>query len=217
MFLKNRVQGRSKIQDVWDATPYKFVKRLDNGNAYVVVPLVATTAEEEFKKTIHRNDILHEKHRVRDIAFDDDNIGHGSRNASGNAVGDDVPLDTKASSSDEDDVVEAVIPCRQSGCPVAVPHESPSEVDVQVTYGNGNHTQNQVEVPEEDAPDPDHVDEPPVGDCAVNEGAAPTVQADPELSTDGADPEFSTDSDDPELSTGAVDPEKAEAQRASTS
>ena len=26
VFLKNRVQGRSKIQDVWDATPYKVVK-----------------------------------------------------------------------------------------------------------------------------------------------------------------------------------------------
>ena len=143
--------------------------------------------------------------------------GHGSRNAGGNAVGDDVPLDTEASSSDEDDVVEVVIPCRQSGCPVAVPHESLSEVDVQVTHGDGNHTQNPVEVPEEDAPDPDHVDEPPVGDCAVNEGAAPTVQADPELSTDGADPEFSTDGEDTELSTGAVDPERAEAQWASTS
>ena len=208
VFLKNRVQGHSKIQDVWDATPYKVVKRLDTGNTYVMVLLIATTAEEELKKTVHRNDILHAKQRVRDIVFDDDNIGHCSRNAGGNAVGDDVPLDTEASSSDEDDVVEAVIPCRQSGCPVAVPHESPSQVDVQVTHGDGNHMQNQVEVPEEDAPDPDHVDEPPVGDCAVNEGAVPTVRADPELSTDDADPEFST---------GAVDPEKAEAQRASTS
>ena len=45
----------------------------------------------------------------------------------------------------------------------------------------------------------------------------PTVQADPDLSTDGADPEFSTDGVDPELSTSAVDPEKAEALRASTS
>ena len=91
---------------------------------------------------------------MRDIAFDDDNIGHSSRNAGGNAVGDDVPLDTEASSTDEDDVVEAIIPCRQSGCPVPVPQESPSEVDVQVTHGNGNHTQNQEEVPKEDAPDP---------------------------------------------------------------
>lgn len=104
---------------------------------------------------------------MRDIAFDGDDIGQGSGNAGGSAVGDEVPLDTEASSSDEDDVVEAVIPCKQSGCPVAVPHESPSEIDVQVTHGNGNHTQNQVEVPEEDAPDLDHVDEPPVSDCAV--------------------------------------------------
>jgi len=154
---------------------------------------------------------------VRDIAFDIDDIGQGSGNAGGSAVGDEVPLDTEASSSDEDDVVEAVIPCRQSGCPVAVPHEGPSEVDVQVTHGTGNHTQNQVKVPEEDAPDLDHVDEPPVSDCAVNEGAAPKAQADSELSTDGADPEFSTDGEDPELSTGAADLEKAEAQRASTS
>ena len=234
VFLKNRVQGRSKIQDVWDATPYKVVKRLDTGNTYVVVPLVATTAEEEFKKTVHRNDILHAKQLVRDIAFDDDNIDPGSMNASENAVGNGVPLDTEASSSDEDYVFEAVIPSRQSRGPVAVPHESPSVVDAQVTYGDGNHTQNQVEVLEEAAPDRDHGDEPPVGDYAVIEGGAPIVQADPELSTDGVDPDFSTDGVDPELSPGAadpelstdgvdhelstvaVDPEKAEALRAST-
>ena len=63
----------------------------------------------------------------------------------------------------------------------------------------------------------DHVDEPSVSYCAVNEGAAPRVQADSEPSTDGAHPEFSTDGEDPELSTGAADPEKAEAQRTSTS
>ena len=127
-----------------------------------MVPLVATTAEEEFKKTVHRNDILHAKQLVRDIAFDDDNIDPGIMNASENAVGNCVPLDTEASSSDEDDVVEAVIPSRHSRGPVAVPHESPSVVDVQVTHGDGNHTQNQVEVLEEAAPDWDHGDEPPV-------------------------------------------------------
>ena len=52
VFLKNRVQGRSNIQDVWDATPYKVLRRLDTGNTYVVVPLVATTAEEELKKKL---------------------------------------------------------------------------------------------------------------------------------------------------------------------
>ena len=59
MLLENRVQDRSQIQDVWDATPYKVVRRPDTGNTYVVVPLVATTAEEELKKTVYRNDILH--------------------------------------------------------------------------------------------------------------------------------------------------------------
>ena len=199
---------------MWDATPYKVIKRLDTGNTCVVVPLVATTAEEEFKKTVHRNDILHAKQLVRGIAFDDDNTGPSCMNASENAVGNGVPLDTEASSSDEDDVFEAVIPSRQSSGPVAVPRESPSEIDVQVTHGDGNRTQNQVEVLEEAAPDPDHDDEPPVG--AVNEGGAPTVQADPELSTYGVDPELPPGAADPELSTAAVDTEKAEALRAST-
>lgn len=45
-----------------------------------MVPLVAAMAEEIFKKTVHRNDILHAKQLVRDIGFDD-NIGHSSRNA----------------------------------------------------------------------------------------------------------------------------------------
>ena len=74
-----------------------------------------------------------------------------------------------------------------------------------------------MEVLEEEVPDSDHVGEPPVGDCVVNEGATPTVQADPELSTDGVDPELSTDRVDPEFSTGAVDPERAEALLASSS
>ena len=208
-----------------------------------MVPLVAATAEEEFKKTVHRNDTLHAKQLVRDIGFDD-NIGHSSRNAGENAVGSNVPVDTEARSSDEEDIVEAVIPCRQSNGPVAVSHVSQSEADVQLTHEDGNHTQNQVEVLEEDAPDPDHDDEPPAGGCADKESAVPAVQADPELSNDGVDPELSidgvdtelstgaadheltidgvgpelsTDGVDPELSTGAVDPEKSEVLQASTS
>ena len=199
-----------------------------------MVPLVAAMAEEILKKTVHRNDILHAKQLVRDIGFDD-NIGHSSRNAGDNAVGSDVPLDTEASNRDEEHVVEAVIPCRQSNGPVTVSDESQSEVDVQLTHDDRNHTQNEVEVLEEDAPDPDHDDKPPVGGCADKESAVPAVQADPELSNDGVDPELSTgaadpelttdgvrpelstDSVDPELSTGAVDPEKPEALQASTS
>ena len=68
----------------------------------------ATTAEGEFKKTVHRNDILHAKQQLRDIAFDDDNLGNGSRNAGENAVGNDAPLDIEANSSDEDDVVDTM-------------------------------------------------------------------------------------------------------------
>ena len=79
---------------MWDAIPYKVVTRLDTSNTYVVVPLVATTAEEELKKNVHRNEILHAKQLVRDTGFDD-NIGHSSTNAGENAVGSDVPLDTK--------------------------------------------------------------------------------------------------------------------------
>ena len=208
-----------------------------------MVPLVAETAEEEFKKTVHRNGTLHAKQLVRDIGFDD-NIGRTSRNAGENSVGSNVPVDTEASSSDEEDVVEAVIPCRRSNDPVAVSHESQSEVDAQRTHDDGNHTQNQVEVLEEDAPDPDHDDEPLAGGCADKESAVPAVQAnlalsndgvDPELSADDVDPglsigaadhelttdgvglELSNDSVDPELSTGAVDPKKPVVLQASTS
>lgn len=91
-----------------------------------------------------------------------------------------------------------------------------------MTHGNGNHTQNQVEVLEEAAPDRDHGDEPPVGDYAERstDGVDPdfsTDGVDPELSPGAADPELSTDGVvDHELSTVAVDPEKAEALRAST-
>lgn len=75
-----------------------------------MVPLVAETAGEEFKKTVHRNGTLHAKQLVRDIGFDD-NIGRSSRNAGENSVGSNVPVDTESSSSDEEDVVEAVIAC----------------------------------------------------------------------------------------------------------
>lgn len=207
-----------------------------------MVPFVAETAEEEFKKTVQRNGTLRAK-LVRDIGFDD-NKGHSSRNAGENLVGSNVPVDTEASGSDEEDVVEGVIPCRQSNEPVAVSHKSQSEVDVQLTHDDGNHTQNQVEVLEEDAPDPDHDDEPLAGGCADKESAVPAVQADLALSNDGVDPELSaddvdpgvsigaadhehttdgaglelsTDGVDPELSTGAVDPKKPEVLQASTS
>lgn len=65
VFLKNRVQGRNKIQDVWNAEPYKVVKRLDTGNTYVVESL----DDKHNKKTVYRKDILHANHLANDADF----------------------------------------------------------------------------------------------------------------------------------------------------
>ena len=51
VYLRNRVKGRNKMQDVWDATPHKVIRRLETGNTYVLVPLVALQGEEESRKT----------------------------------------------------------------------------------------------------------------------------------------------------------------------
>ena len=59
VYLRNRVKGRNKTQALWDATPHKVIRRLDTGNTCVVVPLVALQGEEESRKTVHMNDILH--------------------------------------------------------------------------------------------------------------------------------------------------------------
>ena len=47
VFLRNRVKGRNKMQDVWNAAPYKVTRRLDTGNTYVVTPLVLTVDGEK--------------------------------------------------------------------------------------------------------------------------------------------------------------------------
>lgn len=66
VFLRNRVVGRNKIQDVWDSTPYKVIKRVGNSNTYVVQSL----DEAGVRKTIYRTDILHAKNLVCDIQPD---------------------------------------------------------------------------------------------------------------------------------------------------
>ena len=38
VFLRNRVKGRNKIQDVWDPTPYKVIQRPNQGKVYKVRP-----------------------------------------------------------------------------------------------------------------------------------------------------------------------------------
>ena len=67
VFLRNRVKGRNKMQDVWNAAPYKVTRRLDTGNTYVVTPLVLTVDGEESRKTVHRKDILHAPQLVKDM------------------------------------------------------------------------------------------------------------------------------------------------------
>ncbi len=55
VLLRNRVQGRNKIQDVWSPNPYKVVSRIDGGNAYSVQK--ADNPESKLR-TINRADLL---------------------------------------------------------------------------------------------------------------------------------------------------------------
>ena len=56
VFLRNRVQGRNKIQDTWSSIPYVVVDRPDTqGNVYIVKPL---TPEGGGTKVINRKDLL---------------------------------------------------------------------------------------------------------------------------------------------------------------
>ena len=65
VFLRNRVQGRNKIQDVWDSTPYKVVRRLDTDNTYIVESLDG----QGIQRTIYRKDILDTSHLNDDTEF----------------------------------------------------------------------------------------------------------------------------------------------------
>lgn len=58
VFLRNRVQGRNKIQDVWDSTPYTVVRRLDTSNTYVVESLDG----QGIQNTIYRKEIVNASH-----------------------------------------------------------------------------------------------------------------------------------------------------------
>jgi len=69
VYFRNRVKRRNKMQDVWDATPHKVMRRLDTGNAYVVAPLVTLPSEKESRKTVHRNDILYAIQLVDDMGL----------------------------------------------------------------------------------------------------------------------------------------------------
>jgi transposase InsO family protein len=57
VFLRNRVKGRNKIQDVWDPVPYKVVERPNEGQVYKVKPADGFGPS----KMINRADILDSK------------------------------------------------------------------------------------------------------------------------------------------------------------
>ena len=64
VFLRNRVLGRNKIQDVWSDVPHKVIARPNpTGNVYVVEPLVGDGPQ----KTLHRRDLLDSCHLVPDM------------------------------------------------------------------------------------------------------------------------------------------------------
>jgi len=71
VFLRNRVTGRNKMQDVWNATPYKVIRRLDTGNTYVVTPLVLTVEGENLgKRSTGRTSCMpHSLSKIWDLAI----------------------------------------------------------------------------------------------------------------------------------------------------
>ena len=58
------------MQDLWDTIPHKVIRQRDNGNTYVVIPLAALPGEEESRKTVHRNDILHATQLADDMGLE---------------------------------------------------------------------------------------------------------------------------------------------------
>ena len=140
VYLRNRVKGRNKMQDVWDATPHKVIRRLDTGNTYVVVPLVALPDEEDSRKTVHRNDILHATQLADDMGLENSPVVGQDRSRE-DIYGNDVLLEAGTGNGveetrgeegsddgEKDDDFELVVLPKQSSVPEDIPDGSPQQV-----------------------------------------------------------------------------------------
>lgn len=130
VYLRNRVKGRNKMQDVWDATPHKVIRRLDTGNTYVVVPVVALPGAEESGKTVHRNDILHatqladDQERSREDIYSNDVLLEAG---TGNGVEETRSVEGSDDGEEDDDFEILVLP-KQSSVPEDIPNGSAQQV-----------------------------------------------------------------------------------------
>ncbi|KAL9989412.1 hypothetical protein ACROYT_G003959 [Oculina patagonica] len=160
------------MQDVWDATPHKVIRRLDTGITYVVVPLKASTGEGESRKTVHRNDILHATQLADDMGLENspfvshdgnrEDIGSSvlTKAETGNGV-DETGSEEGSDDGEEDDDFELVELPKHSSAPKGIPHGS----DVQQAL-NDDLGQSQSETPKEDGAKSDQ--EPQIAEFAAD-------------------------------------------------
>lgn len=140
VYLRNRVKGRNKMQDAWDATLHKVIRRLDTGNTDVVVPLVALPGEEESRKIVHGNDILHATQLADDMGSENSPVVGKDRRRE-DIYSNDVLLEagpgngfeetgSEEGSDDreEDDDFELVVLPKQSSVSEGIPNGSAQQV-----------------------------------------------------------------------------------------
>ena len=130
VFLRKRVKGRNKIQDVWNATPYKVTRQLDTGNTYVVTPLEG----EEFRKTVHRKDSCMRHKLVKDMGLaNSPSSDHGSTSRRDDAFSGGELSDAETASEDEEGDLELVVSTRHNSTPSVMPgnpsHDQQSLLD----------------------------------------------------------------------------------------
>ena len=121
VFLRNRVKGRNKIQDLWDPTPYKVIERPNQGQVYKVRPADGFGPT----RTINRADILDSKELC---PMYDVNKLPSAKNSKNEVPADGYELDVESDQDDEilliDHAVEEVQNLSASDNDVEVPHQS---------------------------------------------------------------------------------------------